>query len=70
MEVEKDPHTAKWGAGAVEQGRFRRKLYLRVAEMSLGGRREARSAQTMTAMKKGSEALPSRHYVGEIGKAR
>ena len=32
-EVEKDPHEAKWGARAVEQGRFRRNIYLRVVGM-------------------------------------
>ena len=60
MEVEKDPHAAMWGAGEVEQGRFRRKLYLRVVGMWLGGRPEAGSGQNMAWRKKGSEALPSR----------
>ena len=32
-EVEKDPHEAKWGAGEVEKGRFRRNIYLRVVGM-------------------------------------
>ena len=42
-EVEKDPHGAKWGAGAVEQGRFRRNIYLRVVGMWQRRRREAAS---------------------------
>ena len=42
-EVEKDPHEAKWGAGAVEQGRFRRNIYLRVVGMWQRRRREAAS---------------------------
>ena len=42
-EVEKDPHAATWGAGAVEQGRFRRNIYLRVVGMSQRRRREAAS---------------------------
>ena len=42
-EVEKDPHAATWGAGAVEQGRFRRNIYLRVVGMWQRRRREAAS---------------------------
>ena len=40
-EVEKDPHAATWGAGAVEQGRFRRNIYPRVVSMWQRRRREA-----------------------------
>ncbi len=42
-EVEKDPHEAKWGARAIEQGRFRRNIYLRVVGMWQRRRREAAS---------------------------
>ena len=42
-EVEKDPHTTTWGAGAVEQGRFRRNIYLRVIGMWKRWHREAAS---------------------------
>ena len=42
-EVEKDPHATTWGAGAVEQGRFRRNIYLRVVGMWQRRRREAAS---------------------------
>ena len=56
-EVEKDPHEAKWGAGAVEQGRFRRRIYLRVVGPQLGHNTAGR--------KKGSEALRSRCSLGE-----
>ena len=58
------------GAWEVEQGRFRRKLYLMVAGMSLGGRWEAGSAHTMVARKKGLEDLPRQRCLGENGKAR
>ena len=40
-----------------------------VAGMSLGGRREAGSAHTTAARKKGSEALPRQRCLGENGKA-
>ena len=43
MGVEKDAHADTWGAGAVEQGRFRRNIYLRVVGMSQRRRREAAS---------------------------
>ena len=69
-EIVKDTNAATSGARVIEQGRFRRKLYLRVAGMSLGGQREAGSAHTMAARKKGSEALPSQRCLGETGKAR
>ena len=55
-EIVKDTNAATSGAREVEQGRFRRKLYLMVAGMSLGGRWEAGSAHTTAARKKGSEA--------------
>ena len=42
MEVEKDPHAVTREAGAVEQGRFRRNIYLRVIGM-WQRRREAAS---------------------------
>ena len=57
-EIVKETNAAASGAGVVEQGRFRRKLYLRVTGMSLGGRREAKSSHTTVARKKGSEDLP------------
>ena len=41
--VEKDPQEAKWGAGAVEQGRFGRNIYLRLVGMWQRRRREAAS---------------------------
>ena len=69
-EIVKDTNAVMSGAREVEQGRFRRKLYLRVARMSLGGRREAGSAHTTAARKKGSEALPSQRCLGENDKAR
>ena len=68
-EIVKDTNAATSGAREVGQGRFRRKLYPRVAGMSLGGRREAESAHTTTARKKGSEALPDQRCLGENGKA-
>ena len=68
-EIVKDTNAAMSGAREVEQGQFRRKLYLRVAEMSLGGRREAGSAHTTATRKKGSEALPHQRCLGENGKA-
>ena len=40
-----------------------------VAGMSLGGRRQAGSAHTKTARKKGLEALPRQRCLGENGKA-
>ena len=69
LEIVKDTNAATPGAREVEQGRFRRKLYLMVAGMSLGGRREAGSAHTTAARKKGSEALPRQRCLGENGKA-
>ena len=69
-EIVKDTNVATSRAQEVEQGRFRRKLYLRVAEMSLGGWREAGSAHITAARKKGSEALPSQRCLGENDKAR
>ena len=42
--------------GEVELRRFRRKIYLKIVEMWIGGRREARSAHTR-ATTKGSEDL-------------
>ena len=65
----KDTNAMTSGAREVEQGRFRRKLYLRVARMSLGRQREAGSAHTTAARKKGSEALPRQWCLGENGKA-
>ena len=62
--------SATSGAREVEKGRFQRKLYLRVAGMSLGGQREAGSAHTTAARKKESEALPNQWCLGENGKAR
>ena len=69
-EIVKDTNAVTSGAREVEQGRFRRKLYLMVAGMSLGGWREAGSAHTMVVRKKGSEALPRLWCFGENGKAR
>ena len=68
-EIIKDTNAATSGAREVEQGRLRRKLYLMVAGMSLGGRREAGAAHTMAARKKRSEALPRQRCLGEYGKA-
>ena len=68
-EIVKVTNAATSGAREVEQGRFRRKLYLIVAGMSLGGRWEAGSAHTTIARKKGSEALPRHRCLGENGKA-
>ena len=68
-EIVEDTNAATSGAREVEQGRFRRKLYLMVAGMSLGGRREAGSAHTTAARKKGSEALPRQQCLGENAKA-
>ena len=63
----KDTNAATLGARGVEQGRFRRKLYLRVAGMSLGGRQEAGFAHTTAARKKVWEALPRQRCLGENG---
>ena len=52
------------GAREVEQGRFRRKLYLRVAGMSLGGRREAGSAHTYDNEEEGVGGPPSPAMLG------
>ena len=69
-EIVKDTNAATSGAWEVEQGRFQRKLYLRVAGMSLGGQREAGSAHTTAARKKGWDTLPRQRCLGENGKAR
>ena len=68
-EIVKYKNAATSGAREVEQGRFRRKLYPRVAGMSLGGRWEVGSAHTTAVRKKGSEAFPSQQCLGENGKA-
>ena len=68
-EIVKDTNAVTSRAREVEQGRFQRKLYMRVTGMSLGGWREAGSAHTTTARTKGSEALPRQRCLGENGKA-
>ena len=69
-EIVKVTNAATLGAREVEQGWFRRKLYLMVAGMSLAGWREAGSAHTTAARKKRWEALPHERCLGENGKAR
>ena len=63
-EVEKDPDEGG-RAGAVEQGRFRRNIYLRVVGMWQRRRREAASWPQYRREEEGSEALQSRRSLGE-----
>ena len=61
----KDPREAQWGAGAVEQGRFRRNIYLRVVGMWQNGVGRPHLGHNTVGRKKGSEAPPSRRSLGE-----
>ena len=67
-EVEKDPHEGG-RAGAVEQGRFQRNIYLRVIGMWQRRRQEAASWSQYRREEEGLEALPSRRSLGENGTA-
>ena len=65
MEVEKDSHAASSGAWAVEQGHFRRNLYLRVVGMWLSVRREVGSTHTTYGSEEEGVGGPPAQALGE-----